>query len=108
MHRALHDERAKTIGAMARARDEQGDTHAERWLYDVAKSYRAAMMMELDGAQNIAVAYDASRLGSPLEETLMTVVIDVDTSRAGWLLPAVWSARESSVAQGSSEGILGS
>ena len=89
---ALTDRKAKSIKTLSLARGEQGADNADRWLHEEAAAYRWAVAASFQGVQNLALCYDASKLGQPKEETLVVAAADVDRGRAAWFMP---QARES-------------
>ena len=57
------------------------------WVGPYMGKIRAAIFMAFTGAQSVAVAFDAGRVGSPKEETLLLVAMNVETRQAAWLAP---------------------
>lgn len=91
---AMAKRRAMTPGAYATATGEYARSTAATWQPVLMGQYRAACFSELGGGDIYAVAFDASRLGQPKEETLMLALSLPLQGRAGWLPPQVivWGA----------------
>ncbi|CAE7032373.1 dpf-6 [Symbiodinium sp. CCMP2592] len=85
--RALTDRKAKSIHTLAVARDEVGGDNADRWLIQDVSAYRWATAASFQGVQNLALCYDASKVGQPKEETLVIAAAHVDRGLAAWFMP---------------------
>lgn len=84
---AAAKKKAKTVGLLARALDEPGGANADRWMGEHVSAYRMTLMVEFNGVQNMCITLDASKVGQPKEETLITAAVNLDKGVAGWLSP---------------------
>lgn len=84
---AMTKRRAPTPGAFAAASGDIARTTASSWSPILLGQYRAACMLQFAESSVVGLAYDASRLGQPKEETLMTAVCDPLQGIAAWLPP---------------------
>lgn len=84
---AMENKRAKTPMAIARASGGIAVATIATWVGPYMGKIRAAIFMAFKGAQSVAVAFDAGRVGSPKEETLLLVAMNVETRQAAWLAP---------------------
>ncbi len=91
-HDAMAEKRAKTVTAFAQAHGDTVNTKsAFSWVGHHMSKYRCATLMSFNGARALSTAFDASRLGSPKEETLCIAVLDVDRQLGCWVPPQVAS-----------------
>jgi hypothetical protein len=84
---AVKHKRARTVGMLAKARCEPGSENASRWMLQNLGAYRLSLRLEFNEVQHLALAFDASRVGQPREETLIVAAINLDKGVAGWLCP---------------------
>ena len=84
---AMENKRAKTPMAIARASGGISVATIATWVGPFMGKIRAAIFMAFKGAQSVAVAFDAGRVGSPKEETLLLAAMNVETRQAAWLAP---------------------
>ena len=86
---AMEAKRARTPMAFARASGIVAPTTVATWIPKHMSNLRAAMFMSFAGCQNISLAFDAGRIGSPKEETLLVAACVVEKNLAQWLAPQV-------------------
>ena len=84
---ALEDRKAKSVKVLCQGRKEKGAENSDRWLAEEASAYRWAAAATFAGVQNLSLAYDASRVGQPKEDTLVVAGLAVDTNTGAWFVP---------------------
>lgn len=89
IHSAMQEGRARTPGALARASHSLNEKTVVSWVPRHMSVYAHALRLALEKAPDIAVAYDASRVGQPKKDILSVAVVNVQTNFAGWLPPQV-------------------
>lgn len=83
---AVHrDGLAGTTGAWVRAHRLAPSSSVGNWDQKFLAQYPAAMMLTLDEAQLVDIAFDCGRFGNPAEETLVMSLWSADKQSAGWL-----------------------
>lgn len=92
--RAIHDKKSKSVKSLCSARDERGAQNSPDWMQTEVAAYQWSLWASFNGAQSLALAFDASRLGMPREESLIIAAYDSDRDIAGWLMPQVLNARD--------------
>ena len=90
---AMVAKQAKTPMAVARASGNLPSSTVASWIPKYMDQMRAAMMMAFRNAQSMALAFDAGRVGSPKEETLLLVACNVHKGLAGWLAPQAFAEK---------------
>ena len=78
---ALEDRKAKSVKVLCQGRKEKGAENSDRWLAEEASAYRWAAAATFAGVQNLSLAYDASRVGQPKEDTLVVAGLAVERHR---------------------------
>eukprot|EP00971_Amphidinium_carterae_P267969 5316339-Amphidinium_carterae.1 len=86
---SMQGKKAKSVRALAIARDERGAEHAHRWLRDWSLHYSWALRAAFEHCTTLSLAFDASRIGCPAEETLTIASKDCLNGIAGWACPQV-------------------
>ena len=89
LKRAIDDKNAKSVGTLCKARGERGSHGASDWIHTEIAAYQWCLHASFFHVQNLGIAYDASRLGMPKEETLIVAGYDADRNIAGWFMPQV-------------------
>eukprot|EP00971_Amphidinium_carterae_P001105 21710-Amphidinium_carterae.2 len=88
---SMQEKKAKSVRALAMARDERGAEHAHRWLREWSLHYSWALRASFEHCTTLSLAFDASRIGCPAEETLTIAAKDCLNGIAGWACPQVYS-----------------
>ena len=89
LHLAIHEKKAKSIKSLCQARGEPGAHNSSRWLANETAAYQWSLWDSFENTQSLAIAFDASRVGMPREETLIIAAYDVENDRAAWFIPQV-------------------
>ena len=67
---AVREKKARTAGGYAEANDLCPRRAANQWQDVISGQYRAATMMSFDRSSIMSIAFDASRVGQPKEDTV--------------------------------------
>ena len=103
VEKTLHDKKAKTVGAMARALGEAAASHSSETLSQYTGGYHWSVLQAFQGKTVLGICFDASRMGMPKEETLTLAVTDPFTLQAAWLAPQAFSGNTNPIEQGKTE-----
>ena len=90
MHNAMQLNLATTPSAYARATQSLPQGTSKNWIGNHMCEYSTSLKMTFHEVQSLSVAFDASRIGMPKEETLMIAALDTSRDYAGWLAPQVF------------------
>lgn len=89
LHDRLQHGDARSVGALARATPGIAESTLKSQLPAFMGDYRAALMLAMSQATDVAICFDATRVGCPKEDVLATAVKNLGTNVAGWLAPQV-------------------
>ncbi len=89
MHWAINEKKGKTIKSLCVSRGEAGADNSSKWLREEMGPYQWCLWFLFQDVQALAVAFDASRVGMPREETLSIAGCRVETELAAWFMPQV-------------------
>eukprot|EP00971_Amphidinium_carterae_P215449 4276298-Amphidinium_carterae.4 len=67
----------------------RGAEHADRWTRESAGHYQWEVQQALANCEVLSLAYDASRIGCPAEDTLVVACCSPLHRLAGWLMPQI-------------------
>lgn len=82
---AVRDKKAATAGAYVTATSECSRPTANSWTPIIAGQYRVATMMSFQDTAIATIAFDASRVGQPKEDTVTYAFGDCCRFVGGWL-----------------------
>lgn len=77
MKTSLQNGTHQSSSAAARSLDDVSSSQTVRWMQSEMSAYRAGGLLSMHGAQQIAIAIDATRLGKPAKDILLGMASDV-------------------------------
>ena len=85
---AVREKKARTAGGYAEANDLCPRRAANQWQDVISGQYRASTMMSFDHSSIVSIAFDASRVGQPKEDTVTYAIADCRRHIGAWLPPS--------------------